>query len=272
MKHITFILTIVTFHCQAQSIANNKYLVPYSTMNMEVRVFDEFLSRFNYKTTFTGHAIDNEFAKNTPRSQYIRYLFDLQDERLKYSMNKKDNYYVDRVNLFIKQVCDTLSPCYISKKNNTIYAIITSKVNYQDQIQKKNFLFKLDYYNGSYAWKLWGIDSSFENYKIYHHLKLPPNSNEINFLNLFNELKEFDGTINKDNSFINLIKRDKLHIERTLELKYLIFDIEGWFIEVSYFNRGLYNSGWLISELMKNDKEPGIFTRDYFNIKIKSLH
>jgi len=52
------------------------------------------------------------------------------------------------------------------------------------------------------------------------------------------------------------IKLGNLKFERSGLLKFHFFQIDGWYFEISYFNRPGYNSGWLISKLYKiNQKE-----------------
>ncbi|MDV7392224.1 hypothetical protein RZS08_12750, partial [Arthrospira platensis SPKY1] len=55
------------------------------------------------------------------------------------------------------------------------------------------------------------------------------------------------------------IKTGRLKFVNVDSLKFHIFQIKNWYFEVSWFNRGGTNSGWLISNLMyinENDKLP----------------
>ena len=51
------------------------------------------------------------------------------------------------------------------------------------------------------------------------------------------------------------------------EVKFHFFQVKGWYFEISEFNRSGYNTGWLISNLvkLKNDGEKAILKRYLYN-------
>ena len=45
--------------------------------------------------------------------------------------------------------------------------------------------------------------------------------------------------------------RGNLQFFRVKDVKFHFFQIPGWYFELKYLNRGGYNSGWMISNLVK---------------------
>lgn len=51
--------------------------------------------------------------------------------------------------------------------------------------------------------------------------------------------------------FLYEIKRGNLKFKQVDNVKFHFFQINGWYFELSQFNRPGYNNGWLISNLVK---------------------
>jgi hypothetical protein len=63
-----------------------------------------------------------------------------------------------------------------------------------------------------------------------------------------------------------LVKDEALKFVSVNNLKFHIFQVPNWYFEVSYFNRNTYNSGWLISNLVRvNEKEKKELLKQYRN-------
>src|SRR5690606_6709968 len=93
---------------------------------------------------------------------------------------------------------------------------------------------------------------------------LHPLSHELDFMNL---RKAF---LNKDSVaqytakkfkpdhlsiFLYEVKRGNLKFKSVQGVKFHFFQLEGWYFELSQFNRRGYNTGWLISNLVKINNE-----------------
>jgi len=62
------------------------------------------------------------------------------------------------------------------------------------------------------------------------------------------------------------IKNKFIQIDK---IAYHLLQIDGWVVNVDYYNRSDYNSGWLISKLIKvNNKEKEIYKSKILNIAI----
>ncbi len=93
---------------------------------------------------------------------------------------------------------------------------------------------------------------------------LHPLSHELDFMNLrkaFNYTDSISQFAVKRfvpdhlSLFLYEIKKGNLKFKTVEELKFHFFQVNGWYFELSEFNRAGYNSGWLISNLVKVNNE-----------------
>jgi hypothetical protein len=93
---------------------------------------------------------------------------------------------------------------------------------------------------------------------------LHPLSHELDFMNLdrvfgseeyigdyFNQEYEVD----KLSIFLFELRTNQLKFQQVTEVKFHFFQLDGWYVEISEFNRPGFNTGWLISNLIR--LEPG---------------
>ena len=101
---------------------------------------------------------------------------------------------------------------------------------------------------------------------------IPPSSNETDFMNLKRALEDVNYLqyyTSKDYKpdyltlFYYMLNSDLVKFDYVEEVNYSIIDLPGWCFRVKEFNRNEMNSGWLISDLKKNNLD----LKDY----IKSL-
>jgi len=89
---------------------------------------------------------------------------------------------------------------------------------------------------------------------------LHPMSHELDFMNLRKAFVATDSlsqftvkSFKPDHLSVLLyeIKKGNLQFKSVAQVKFHLFQIDGWYFEVSEFNRSGYNTGWLISNLVK---------------------
>jgi hypothetical protein len=101
---------------------------------------------------------------------------------------------------------------------------------------------------------------------------LHPMSHELDFMNLRKAFANSDSisqfTVKQFvpdhlSVFLYEIKKGNLKFKSVDEVKFHFFQIPGWYFEISQFNRPGYNTGWLISNLVKlnNDSEKQLLRR-----------
>ena len=93
---------------------------------------------------------------------------------------------------------------------------------------------------------------------------LHPLSHELDFMNLRKAFNNKDSvsqfTVKRFvpdhlSVFLYEVKKGNLKFKSVEEMKFHFFQINGWYFELSEFNRPGYNTGWLISNLVKVNNE-----------------
>jgi hypothetical protein len=101
---------------------------------------------------------------------------------------------------------------------------------------------------------------------------LHPLSHELDFMNLRKAFSNPDSVgqfaVKKFmpdhlSVFLYEVKKGGLKFKTVNEVKFHFFQIDGWYFEVSQFNRSGYNTGWLISNLVrvKNESEKNLLRK-----------
>jgi hypothetical protein len=231
---------------------------------VKTKQFNEFIDRFNYKTDFYGNRIDSSFMSKMSREKLIATLFDLKDTRLKIENNNSPLYYKETKVQFMGEVIK--NNYLINKYSANIIAEARSRITFNGKPAKVS-LFLNQEMVGKDMIKWIILDARGE---ILNFLKtdtslirfLSPTSNETDFINLRRALEDIDYLqyfASKDYKidyltvFFYLLNQKKIKFEYVEEVIYHIIDLPGWCIKVKEFNRSEMNSGWLISDVMKND-------------------
>lgn len=228
--------------------------------------FNEFLDRFNYKTTFRGEPIDAEFSSKIPRNSMVNALFDLKDKRTDPASPEYSADFIDLKNRFTAEV--VAKNLQIKRYSENIIAEARSSVVFRGTSEKISvFLAQEVVGDNRIKWVI--LDTRGE---IFNFGKtdtafirfIPPSSNETDFMNLKRALEDVNylhyyaaRDYNPDNLslFFYLVNTGALKFEYVNEVIYHITDLPGWSIKIKEFNRNELNSGWLISDLSENSLE-----------------
>lgn len=228
--------------------------------------FNEFLDRFNYKTTFTGEAVDSVFRAKIPRINMVNALFDLKDKRTDPATKEFSGDYIDLKNRFVLEV--VAKNLKIARYSDKIIAEARSRIVYRGAIKNISvFLSQEVIGENRIKWVILDVKG-----EIFNFLKndtsfirfIPPSSNETDFMNLKRALEDISylqyyasSGYKPDNLtlFFYLVNTGVLKFEYVEEIIYHITDLPGWCIKIRDFNRNELNSGWLISDLSENSLE-----------------
>lgn len=226
--------------------------------------FNEFLDRFNYKTTFTGEPVDSAFIAKMPRSRMANSLFDLKDSRTDKSSKEFSQEYVDLKTRFVNEVV-TMN-LGVPKYSGNIIAEARSQVIYKGNPHNiRVFLAQELIMETRNKWVILDVKGD-----LFDFLKtdtafvrfIPPSSNETDFMNLKRALEDINYLhyyASKDYQpdyltlFFFLVNTGAIKFEYVNEVIYHILDIPGWIMKIREFNRNELNSGWLISDLSENN-------------------
>jgi len=228
--------------------------------------FNEFLDRFNYKTTFTGEPVDSAFRSKIPRDKMVNALFDLKDKRTDPASKDYSKDYVELKNRFIGEVIG--KNLQVTRYSGKIIAEARSQVVYKGSPKRISVFLAQEVVNESrIKWVILDVKG-----EMFSFLKsdttfirfIPPSSNETDFMNLKRALEDISylqyyagKDYEPDNLtlFFYLVNTGVLKFEYVDEVIYHITDLPGWCMKIREFNRNDLNSGWLISDLSENSLE-----------------
>lgn len=272
MKYTILIIIsiIISYNITAQiSIIQEGKKEALPNMVLQVKQLDEFVNRFNYEQDFYGKKITPEFKKQFPRDKYISLLFNNQDKRI--IQNSAE--YFSLIEQFIRDVSKGDGQ-YIAKHSTEIYAVADCKLIYKGKTEKAMFILNREVTENYAKWVIRKVDATFLDLlqKGEATGSLPPNSHETNFISLkktldkknnFSSITQKPFQYNQLSTFLYLISTGELKFQYVEKLKYLVLDIKEWAIAVQEYKRDTENSGWLISNISKQDGE----LKEYLGVK-----
>lgn len=269
LRNYSFCLLLVTGLANSTLFAQN--IVSSQKSGEEIftartKQFSEFTARFNYKSDFNGNPIDQAFMAKIPREKMISLLFDLKDPRNEAeNLNFSEEYLKIRTS-FIRDVNE--KQLLINSHSSGIIAEARARVIYNGKPQTISlFLNQESVGKTSIKWVLLSAKGDiFDIFKEDTSMVrfIPPTSNETDFINLKRALEDTDhlqdyASKNFSPDYLSLfffcLRTGVIKYEYVEDVTYHIIDIPGWYIKVKDFNRNELNSGWLISDLKKNNLE-----------------
>lgn len=262
MKHLWLVMLVMVVPfatIKAQDL--NSRLGDESVFYASTKQVNQFFKRFNGEESTKGERYfegDKNYRNPALRSKYLNVLFDMQNASITDPL--KDE--------FIKYVEDAHHPAYIDFHERKWFAEVTTKFLYQGKEEYITLYMKIEEENHGYKWVISNV--YFQHFKnLFSNQTEPPKfihpmSHEIDFMNLIRVFSDKDNVeqyIEKDHDpdylsmFLYELKKGNLKFQSVTNLKFHFFQIPGWYFEISDFNRTGGNSGWLISNLMKINKE-----------------
>jgi hypothetical protein len=231
---------------------------------------NQFFRRFNGEEDIEGNRIyegDKDFRSLNLRKKYIRVLFDNENKGLPNDLLKD----------FVSFVLDKQNPHYLDFHAPGWIAQVEVEFIYNGQQKDGSLFMMLEQEGLGYKWAIDNVYfQPFEEYFIedtsYHKKFLHPMSHEIEFMNL---RKIFQDTDSLQQYFIKGYKPDQMSLflyeagrgylkfKEVKDVKFHFFEIPGWYFELSYVNRSGYNSGWMITNLVKYKPEEEAMLRSF---------
>ncbi len=256
------------FHLKAQVL--HEYLGDESMLYAETKQVNQFFRRFNGEENEEGkryYPKDAMYRDTELRKKYLAMLFDNQNKKLSSQLK----------NEFINAAINKNKPFYLDFHGGEWFAEVKAKFRYKGKEEEGVLFLKLEKApNGGSKWiftrvyletfaELFHTDTTVQR-KFLH-----PLSHELDFMNLrkaFNDKDEVQEYTSKEyypdflSIFLYEIKNSNLSFVTVSDVKFHFFQVNGWYFQVSKFNRTGYNTGWLISDLSKiTPKERDILTK-----------
>lgn len=227
---------------------------------------NQFFRRFNGEESQDGkqryYSGDKEYRDRALRRQFIGILFDNETSSTPKSLK----------NEFLNTVNAENYPQYLNFHGGDWFAEVHSIFSFQGKREPVVLFMKLQPEGLGFEWVIDRI--SFDPFKEAFNKPegdgkkfLHPLSHELGFMNLRRALEENKKPESYTPSdfkpdyltlFLYEIKKGNIRFETVTDVKFHFFQIKDWYFELSQFNRPGFNTGWLISNLVKlgeRDKE-----------------
>ncbi len=264
MKKIFFFLVISLFFypLKAQVYLDN-VVDDESDLYAQTKQINQFFRRFNAEETKKGKRLyekDKNFRDPDLRKEYLENLFDFENKQISQSLK----------NEFINELVPS-NANYIDFYDHDWYAEIDAAFKYKGKSTNIVMFMKIEKDRLGYKWvisnihfheftKMFFPDTTGTKAPHFIH----PMSHEIKFMSLkriFDQTKALEYYSKKEfipdylTLFLFEIKNGNLVYEDVNDLKFHFLQVDGWYFEIQYFNRSGYNTGWLISNLLKVSDE-----------------
>jgi hypothetical protein len=183
----------------------------------------------------------------------------------------------DLVKEFINDVNDRNNPKYLDFHDDDWFAQVNADFLYEGKRKQAILFLNIEKENLGYKWVISKVFfepflKNFINDTTYRKKFLHPMSHELDFMNLRRVFADQDSVEqyvakgfkpNYLTLFLYEFRRGDLQFVTVRNVKFHFFQIDNWYFEVSNFNRPGYNSGWLISNLVKYKTEDKELLRDF---------
>ncbi|MGM0945479.1 MAG: hypothetical protein ACQEW9_09870 [Bacteroidota bacterium] len=227
---------------------------------------NQFFRRFNAEESPDGnirfYPQDSLYRNRELRKGFLQIVFDKETSGIPTEL--KDQ--------FVNTILSDNYPQYLNFHREGWFSEVQADFFYKGKRERASIIFKLQPQGLGYEWIIDAI--SFPPFKNLFNKPegdekdfLHPLSHELGFMNLrraFEDSKlpeSFTRSSFKPDFltlFLYEMKQNNIRFATVTDVKFHFFQVEGWYFEVSQFNRPGFNTGWLISSLLKlspGDKE-----------------
>lgn len=262
-KLLTFCLLLLAGLSQAQGLKNS--LGDESEFYAETKQINQFFKRFNNEEDKAGRKYDvkdPQYRQNKQRVGYIGSLFDGQNASITTSQKRA----------FVEQVTAAKTPQFLEFGGGEWFAEVTATFNWKGREVPAKLFMELQPYKKGSRWVVKDVYfepfiKAFKTDASHEEQFLHPMSHEVDFMNLYRTFQDA-GPVSgymeegKRPDYVSMLfyetRNGNMRFQTVSDVKFHVFQIDGWAFEISKFNRAGYNSGWLISSLtaVENDQKP----------------
>lgn len=265
---VLVILTLLLSHSlQAQLVDE---MDDESRLYAQNKQVNQFFRRFNGEEDEKGERYypkDRQYRSEKLRKKYIGILFDASNAGINQDLKVQ----------FAKDVLNKDKPAILDFHGGNWFSEVHTLFTMNGKDVPVTLFMELEKHHQGTRWVMSRVYSSaFKSYFDRDTVKvgkfLHPLSHELDFMNLRKAFTNPDSvsqyTIKKFTPdhlsiFLYEIKKGNLKFKTVTEVKFHFFQIDGWYFELSQFNRSGYNTGWLISNLVKvkNESEKNLLRK-----------
>ena len=227
---------------------------------------NQFFRRFNGEESQDGktryYPGSKEYQDRELRRMFLGVIFDNETSQVPKDLRSQ----------FVSEVTAENYPQYLNFHKGNWFAEVGTIFTYQGKKEPVTLFMKLQPEGLGFEWVIDKIyfnafKAAFNKAEGNQKEFLHPLSHELGFMNLRKALqdnKKPESYTPKDfepdflTLFLYEIKKGNIKFETVTDVKFHFFQIDKWYFELSQFNRPGFNTGWLISNLVRlneNDKE-----------------
>lgn len=241
-----------------------------SRLYAETKQVNQFFRRFNGEENEKGdryYPKDKLYRNDKLRKKYIGILFDASNSSISGDLKVQ----------FAKDVLDKTPPVVLDFHGGNWFAEVNTTFTMNGKTESVTLFMEIEKAQQGSKWVISRAHADmFDSYFVRDTMRvgrfMHPMSHELDFMNL---RKAFNYTDSISQFTVSRFRPDHLSLLlyeirkgnlkfKTVEMvKFHFFQVKGWYFEISEFNRSGYNTGWLISNLvkLKNDGEKTILER-----------
>jgi hypothetical protein len=268
---VLFVLFCLSIHLKAQLVSE---MDDESRFYAQSKQVNQFFRRFNGEEDEKGNRYyegDKHFRSAKLRKKYLSVLFDESNKGLSHAIKKE----------FAEDVLDKPNESLLDFHGGNWFAEVQTIFQANGKDENIILYMELEKDHLGYKWVIRRVHGYlFEKYYVRDTTKvgrfLHPMSHELDFMNLrkafsnSDSISQFTAKAFKPDHLSVLLyelKRGNLKFKSVETVKFHFFQINGWYFEVADFNRPGYNTGWLISNLvkLKSDSEKNLLRRYLYN-------
>ncbi len=229
-----------------------------SKLYAQSKQVNQFFRRFNGEESEKGERYyprDKQYRSEKLRKKYLATLFDESNNGMSASLK------VD----FAKYIIEKGELSLLNFNGPNWFSEVQTLFTMNGKEEVVTLFMELEKDHLGYKWVISHVQAEmFEPYFQHDTTKvgrfLHPLSHELDFMNLRKAFIHNDSIaqfaskkFNPDqlSVFLYEVKKGNLKFKSVENVKFHFFQLEGWYFELAQFNRSGYNTGWLISNLVK---------------------
>jgi hypothetical protein len=233
-----------------------------SRLYAQTKQVNQFFRRFNGEEDEKGEryaAGDKQYQSVKLRKKYLGILFDASNAGINHDLKAQ----------FGKDVLDRSNPVILDFHGPDWYCEVQTVFTQNGKEHPVTLFMELEQARIGSKWVIRGVHADILSYSFKRDTTrvgrfLHPLSHELEFMNLRKAFQNRDSISqyvfrhyvpDQLTLFLYEVQRGTLQFKTVTDVKFHFFQISGWYFELAQFNRPGYNTGWLISNLVKLTSE-----------------
>ena len=273
MKSTSLFVLLILMLCHSLQAQLVDEMEDESRLYAESKQVNQFFRRFNGEEDEKGERYypkDRQYRSERLRKKYLGVLFDASNAGISADLKVQ----------FAKEVLNKEKPVLLNFHGGNWFSEVHTLFTLNGKDVPVTLFMELEKHHLGTRWVISKVyadvfKSVFERDTIKVGKFLHPLSHELDFMNLRKAFLNADSvgqyTLKKFvpdhlSVFLYEVRKGNLKFKTVEEVKFHFFQVDGWYFELSEFNRSGYNTGWLISNLVKikNESEKNLLRKHVY--------